>query len=174
MKKAGWVALRKSRPGKLSGSMQCLLERVSRKWHPFLRALDFLARRIIPMEGSRIFRLSWSWYDECEQYLFTHLTKTREEFERDVKELMRLFGDEYLAREESWASMSNWVSLVAEKLPGRGYIAVKPEECSISGGFIIRKKGKMERELVDLVGKELWDKAVRHNEAVKRGMGRGK
>ena len=113
----------------------------------------------------RTFELYWSWYEEHAYWLLSHPTKTKKQFQADVKKLLRKYGDEYLKKEDSWASARGWIKFVAEKLVGIGYAKVLPESFGFFGGNILENDDDGMR-WKKLVGEELFGKAIKHNKKV--------
>lgn len=113
------------------------------------------------------FELSWSWHEDYQPHVLAHESKTKEEFDVDVKELMVKYGPEYLAQEGSWASAPKWIDFVVKKLPERGYIPIVPECFNVFGAYIIEGDDRDDGEFGNVVGSDLLNKAIAHNQNVK-------
>lgn len=118
----------------------------------------------------KLFELYWIWYEEHSYWLFTHPNKTKKQFEADVKMLLREYGNDYLKEEDSWAGARGWIELIAEKLPVIGYTKIEPESTGFFGGYILRKDDDG-KEWEKIVGKELMEKAIKHNKKVEKSCG---
>lgn len=117
-----------------------------------------------------IFQLQWAWYEEQYNYLFSHPNKTQDEFKNDVKHLLVKYGKEYLENEGSWAGANRWVEFVSKKLPELGYKAVEPITESFWGAYIIRGDDGEDGEWGEIVGKELLQQAIYHNNILEEEM----
>jgi hypothetical protein len=105
--------------------------------------------------------------------LFVHSDKTKEQFEADVKDAYKKYGDEYLAQEEHWAGASQWTDFVAGKLSDYGYVRVSPIQVSCFGAFIIKNEeyDDDDRKFAEeFIGEVLLQKAVKHNEDLEKKM----
>ena len=121
-----------------------------------------------------VFKLSWSWYEDHNFWLFESQTKTTEEFDADVESLLKKYADEYMAQEKSWVMVPSWIKYVAEKLTSLGYVAVEPHTWGFWGGYILgddKARNKEDLAWGKIVGKKLLDKAVKHNAIIKKEMG---
>lgn len=116
----------------------------------------------------KVFEFAWTWYEDYYPYLFGGDDSiTPEQWGEDCKRALKAVGEEYLRSEECWASMDRWVEKAAEKLTEYGYTRIKPERFSIWGGFIIEKK---DAELIEHIGNELFEEAVKFNTHKERKM----
>ncbi len=118
----------------------------------------------------KTFELYWSYYEDYSYWLFSHPKKTKKQFQAYVKMLLREYGNDYLKEEGSWAGASGWIEKVAEKLTIIGYTKVLPERFGFFGGYILREDDDG-KEWSKIVGKDLFDKAIKHNEKVKKSCG---
>lgn len=112
-----------------------------------------------------VFELAWTWYEDYCPYLFSHDSKTKEEFNSDVKMLLKKHGQEYLDQETSWAGAARWVEFVAGKLPELGYSRITPEAFSIFGAYIIECREHDDDDFAfgEIIGEDLLKRAVEHN-----------
>jgi len=116
-----------------------------------------------------IFELAWTWNEDYIPYLFSHETKTKEDFRNDVKYLMRKYGKEYIEQEFSWVGASWWIEFIAKKMPELGYTHVYPEAMSVFGAFIIENiNNKDDKEFGEIIGEELLQEAIKHNNKIKK------
>ena len=121
---------------------------------------------------TKIFHLSWSWYEECDSYLFFHENKTEVEFHKDVKFLLRKYGEAYLEQEDNWTGAEAWISFIAPKMEELGYEKVKTVNYDFFGSYIIGNEGEEDISQKDdmafkkLVGKKLFDKAIKKNKVL--------
>jgi len=114
----------------------------------------------------QIFELSWSWYEEYCPYLFYHEKKTLRQFERDVKYLLRKYGNQYIKQEKSWISAHGWIEFVCIKLTELGYVPIRPNRFNIFGASIIdNKKDDDDKAFGKLIGSELLAKAIKCNKS---------
>jgi len=111
----------------------------------------------------KIFELSWRCYEDYCPYLFSHETKTKEEFNEDVKSILIKYGNEYINQETSWVGASDWIKYIVDKMPELGYQLVKPEIFSIWGAFIIDGDDETDIDFGNIVGIDLLHKAIEHN-----------
>ena len=119
-------------------------------------------------ENNQLFELSWSWYEDYSYYLFTHSNKTQEQFRKDVKTLLRKYGDAYLKQEKSWAGANDWIRYISGKMPELGYVPVSPVVKGFFGAYIIDGgKSDEDKEWGKIVGKDLLNKAVEHNKKLR-------
>lgn len=94
-----------------------------------------------------IYELYWSWYEDYQPHLFEHeQIKTEEEFEADCKKALLDCVEEYLAQEDSWAGMPDWIEYACKSLTKYGYERVRPVSCGWFGGYII-KADRIDSEL---------------------------
>jgi hypothetical protein len=117
-----------------------------------------------------IFELAWNWHEDYVPYLFSHDSKTKEEFNSDVKALLKKYGNEYIDQETSWVGAPGWIEHVVKKLPELGYIRIIPEQFSVFGAYIIECKEHDEDDFAfgDIVGEDLLKKAVEHNKKMEQ------
>lgn len=122
------------------------------------------------MIENKIFELYWSWYEEYSPYLLFHENKTKEEFEQDVKKYLIKYGDEYLEKEDGWIGASDWIQFIYDKLPELGYIKINPIATGFFGAYIIDGDNEEDIKWKEIVGEELYQKAVRKNKLVREKM----
>lgn len=122
-----------------------------------------------------LFELAWTWHEVYMTwhevyipYLFVHETKTREEFEADVRDAYRKYGDEYLQSEEDFVRASGWTYFVASKLPDYGYVPIKPIAVSCFAARLIDNDYDDRNFAEKFIGDELLKKAVEHNSVLLR------
>ena len=118
----------------------------------------------------KIFELAWTWYEDYRPFLFSHETKTKEDFEADVKSLMIKYGDEYIKQETSWVGASDWIEYISTKMSELGYETVTPERFSIFGAFIVDGNADDDIEFGKIIGEELFEKAIEHNKNLRKEM----
>jgi hypothetical protein len=112
----------------------------------------------------KLFELAWIWYEEYCPYLFIHPDKTEEQFNADVKDAFKKFGDDYLKQEDSWAGAERWTAYVASRLHEYGYTEVLPIRVSCCG----RKCDSDDRTFAEkFIGEDLFKKAIEHNKKIK-------
>jgi hypothetical protein len=118
-----------------------------------------------------IFELSWVWHEDYVPYLFSHDSKTKNDFESDVKNLFKKYGQAYIDQETSWVGASRWVEFIAKKLPELGYTRIIPEAVSVFGAYIIQCRERDEDDFAfgeEFIGKGLLKKAVAHNKKLEQ------
>lgn len=116
----------------------------------------------------KYFEFSWSYYEDSSSYLFYHESKTIKEFEADCKFLMIKYGNDYIEQEQYLTQAPRWIDFIIDKFSELGYERIIPVAFNIFGSYIIdddREDGKC--ALKQVVGKELFDKAVNHNKKIK-------
>lgn len=118
----------------------------------------------------KLFELGWGLYEEWSYHLFIHFDKTQDDFKQDVKSLLIKYGKDYLSSEQSWAGANGWVDFIAEKMPELGYQPIKPISESFWGAFIIEGKGDDDKEWGEVVGEELLQEAIIHNNKIREEM----
>jgi len=111
------------------------------------------------------FELSWSWYEDYQPYIFYHKNKTKKDFNKDVKNLFRKYGDEYIESEESWIGAPVWVGFIADKLPELGYKRVNQQipGFNVFGAYIIDGDDSEDEEFSKIIGKRLYKKVIKRN-----------
>ena len=115
----------------------------------------------------KLFELGWVWYEGWSYHLFIHFGKTQEDFKQDVKSLLVKYGKDYLASEESWAGANGWVDFIADKMPELGYQPIQPIRESFSGAYIIEGDNEDDKRWGEVVGKELLQEAISHNNKIR-------
>lgn len=112
----------------------------------------------------KLFKLEWYWYEETIYWLYVHPTKTDEEFDADVKNLLITYGDEYIKSGAiSWIMVNEWIAFISDKLQVLGYEMVYPHTWNFFGGFILNKD---DTDWKGVVGDRLFNKAVAINEEI--------
>lgn len=120
---------------------------------------------------TNLFNLQWCWYEDKNDYLFIHDNKTKEQFKQDVNEMLIKYGKEYLDQEESWAGANKWIDYISKKLPELGYQTVEPITSSFFGAYIITERHSSDdKEWGEIVGEELLQHAIEHNETFEKEM----
>jgi hypothetical protein len=124
---------------------------------------------------NKIFKLSYYSEDYEIVHLFTHKMwmLTKEDFESDVKKLMRDHMIDYLKQEESFATAENLMCYIISVggFEALGYEKVIPEphymirECTFQ-----KDDSEYDAPFIDIVGRELYDKAVQQNEDFGKGL----
>ena len=127
------------------------------------------------LRGVHLYWLSWTWWEEHEPIVLAHRECiSGERWEKLKREALRKAVEELLAGEDGYIGMNDIVEKTAEILC-RDYGFYKPEFTAslvLWGGVIIDRYGKHEVEtLTKLVGKDLTDKLVEHNEKIHRRLG---
>lgn len=115
----------------------------------------------------KIYELGWGWYEQWSYYLFIHFEKTQEDFKQDVKSLLIKYGKDYLSSEESWAGADRWIDFIAKKMPELGYQPIEPIRESFFGSYIIDGDGDGDKYWGEVVGEELLQEAIAHNNKIK-------
>ena len=118
----------------------------------------------------KLFELSWKDYDCLSYWLFLHENKTQEEFDKDVRFLLKKYGDEYIDGELGWVSASSWMEYISDKFEELGYKNVEPITWSFFGASLINHDGEMSSEDIkwgEIVGNDLIKRAKEFNENVK-------
>lgn len=119
------------------------------------------------MKNYKLFELKWVYYDECVYFLFIHENKTYEEFDKDICDMLIKYGDEYLAQESGYASLPSWIEYIAPKMCELGYELVEPKSKSFWGGYIISEDEDENKELINTVGRNLYNKSIEHNSKIR-------
>ena len=117
-----------------------------------------------------LFELGWGWYEDWSYHLFVHFGKTQEQFKEDVKLLLVKYGKDYLKSEISWAGANGWVDFIADKMPELGYQPIKPISESFFGAYIIEGNEEDDNRWGEVVGEELLQEAILHNNKVREKM----
>ena len=117
-----------------------------------------------------LFELGWGWYEDWSYHLFIHFGKTQEQFKEDVKLLLVKYGKDYLKSETSWAGANGWVDFIADKMPELGYQPIKPISESFFGAYIIKGNEDDDKRWGEVVGEELLQEAILHNNKVREEM----
>ena len=119
----------------------------------------------------KIYELYWSWYEDYIHFTFCHPeNKSEEEFKADVDSLMIKYGEDYLESEESWAGANGWVEYIVPKMKELGYETPTQTTYGFWGAYIIESKADDDKKFGDVVGKELLEKAIKHNKKIKEEM----
>ena len=118
------------------------------------------------IKNERVFELAWTWHEDYTPYLFYHPTKTKDEFNSDVKLMLIKYGNEYIASETSWVGASRWIEYVANKMPELGYKQINPKAFHFFGAYIIKGDDDDDKEWCKIVGKKLLNKAIKHNKTL--------
>ena len=114
-----------------------------------------------------LFELGWGWYEDWIYHLFIHFGKTEEDFKQDIKSLLVKYGKDYLASEKSWVGANGWIDFIAEKMPELGYQPVQPIRENFFGAYIIEGNDDDDKRWGDVVGEELLQEAILHNNKVR-------
>jgi hypothetical protein len=117
-----------------------------------------------------LFELGWVCHEDWSYHLFIHFGKTQEQFKEDVKLLLVKYGKDYLKSETSWAGANRWVDFIADKMPELGYRPIKPISESFFGAYIIKGNDEDDKRWGEVVGEELLQEAILHNNKVREKM----
>ena len=122
----------------------------------------------------KLYNLGYYYEEGGADYLFTHPeNKTQEEFDADAKSLIRKYGYEFMAQQEGWIGNTEWIDYVAGKMPELGYERVTPITTSFYARFILKddEDSYYSQEWYDVVGPDLYNKALEYNKKVEEDMG---
>jgi hypothetical protein len=76
---------------------------------------------------TNLFELIWDDWDGSDNYLFLHSNKTQEEFNSDVKLLLKKYGKEYIdSNIDQFVGADGWISFIVPKMSELGYIPAIP------------------------------------------------
>ena len=110
----------------------------------------------------KLFEFCWSECDDSTSYLFSHPSKTNEEFDADVHQLLKQYGNDYLESiPQDWAGSADWCSFIIPKLTELGYSMVRPHYCFFPVTCILEHDA--DEDWSGVVGVELYKKAIEHN-----------
>lgn len=116
-----------------------------------------------------IFEFSWSWYEDYSPFIFEGPEKTEEEWKQDCIQALKDVGETVL-KDDSWAGASGWVESACSALENKGYKRVKPVSFGVFGAYIIEGDDEDDKEFGELVGEELYQKAIEHNRLISEEM----
>lgn len=118
----------------------------------------------------KYFRITWSWYEDVEYYIFAHKTKTQSEFLSDWNNLLISKGDEYIQQEEEcWVGAKGWIEHCQTYMENLGYERIEFIDWEFFGGYILTDKCTDGFEKI--VGETLIEKAIQHNIKIEQEMG---
>jgi len=116
-----------------------------------------------------LYNLSCGGWGTYSDWLFTNINNpSPSQFNHDVEALIKKYGKEYLEQEESWACFGDWVTYIVNKLSELGYERAVITNVFIPTQGIIRDLDDQDlnNSFRKIVGKELFDLAVKHNERI--------
>lgn len=119
------------------------------------------------MLKDNLFNIVCSGYDGNSSWLFSHPTKSKVDFDRDMKFLFKKYSNDYIEQEESWVTTDEWLEFIVKKLPELGYEEVITGCDFVLESTIVKKEENDTRnnfKLERLAGKELLEKALLKNE----------
>lgn len=116
----------------------------------------------------QVFRISWHWYEEEWNYLFTHPNKTEEEFNEDIVRHIKVVGQKYLDQETSWVGASDWIEFATNSFHILGYEKVTTIDWSFFGGYILATDCHEYDNWKEVVGEDLCNKAISMNDATRK------
>jgi len=108
-----------------------------------------------------IFEFSYAWYEEYEPHLFDGSAKSDSEWQEECEQAMRDVGEDLIKSSEGWVGAPAWVEAACKKLEEKGYKRIEPVKYEVWGSYIVSEK-----EFAKIVGKELFNKAIKHNKKV--------
>ena len=120
-----------------------------------------------------IYEFFWSWYEDYVPHLLLHKeNKTKQEFEKDCINALKIVGKEYIEKETSWVGAHRWIKNAVEYMyKNMGY--EKPNIINFGhfGSYIIEhntenKLKEDDTEWKKLVGKDLFKKASEKNKKI--------
>jgi hypothetical protein len=115
----------------------------------------------------KLFKLYWSWYEDHEYWLFSHMMKTEEQFDADIRMIIRKVGKNFIESSNSYIGMNNWMEAVANELPSIGYEKVETIPWGIWGGYILKKNEEDTSEKIkNIIGDELFEMAIEKNKEI--------
>jgi hypothetical protein len=127
----------------------------------------------------KVYKLSWTWYEDDEYYLFSHPKSSQEQFKKDVKSLLRKYGNEYIDQEDGWVGAPQWVKYISKKLSILGYRPMTVLNWSFSGAYLIENRyhsKKIDKDVQrwqEVVGARLTKKAIEKNRKFRYKLRRG-
>lgn len=114
--------------------------------------------------NEKVFELYWSWYEEYTPYLFYHENKTKDEFESDVKQLLRLGTDAITDKNKGmYIGAKECIDFISDKIEQLGYQRIEPIAWGFFGGSILDGSDGESRAWSDLIGEEQMEKIISHN-----------
>ena len=132
----------------------------------------------------KIYNLYYSWYEEYSRNEFTHpQNKLLAEFQEDCQDLLLKYapdfiknGGEYNDRKyQGWIGASDFINLIASKLPELGYVNLQDTFEEVSFGVFgsnILRKSEGDEEIVKLLGEDLTKSTFEHNKRVRDRLNR--
>ena len=129
----------------------------------------------------KIYNFYWAEYEGYSPHNLTHKEdKTQEQFEIDCKNALINCGKEYIDQEESWVGIDGWIVYAVDyMIKNMGYKTLDEVSyglCNamiISGGnhkyetnYKIEDLDEDGKGVLEVVGKELFDKAIEHNKKI--------
>lgn len=111
-----------------------------------------------------LFKISTADQDSEHHWLFSHLTKTENEFNDDINLLFKKYSDEFIETTETIIDFDTWVEYIALKMPELGYKVVTPITWRLNGGGGLDMDNiswdtHLQR-LIAMVGEETVQKAI--------------
>lgn len=125
------------------------------------------------MSDLYVYDMSWTWYEDWNLQEFVHKEKkTSDEFEQDVRTVMKSHIDDYLKQEKGWAGMSDFISYIGRHMGELGYSPLKKQGYfGFFGAYIVKDEDRRSddsNKVEELIGKENLEKMFKHNEKVEK------
>lgn len=117
-----------------------------------------------------IFEIYWSWYEEYTPYLFEGNHRSRRRWERDCKEAIRRCVKRYFREEKHNYMVPSWIKYACQELENMGYKPVKPISWGYFGGYILKENDRDSLGWKRIVGKSVFEVAVRKNKKIEERM----
>lgn len=112
-----------------------------------------------------LFELSWVEDEEFTHYLFEHDSKTEEEFNTDIRVMLQKHAEEFFTHQGGQTiGSSDWLHYIANRMDQLGYSRPNTARVVFSATCILTQNDDV--DWVHVVGKELFKKAVMHNENI--------
>jgi hypothetical protein len=125
------------------------------------------------MKQGKLFRIDWGSYEDSNYELFTHPTKTKTQFDKDIKKIIELYRLSFIngTPKEGYIGCDDLANVITDGLLEMGY--TNPEIIELQVGYqgIINEKKSFanpndQYEEKKLCGEDLFDRIVAHNKAL--------
>jgi len=111
------------------------------------------------------------WDGDASYHLLLHPNKTQEEFEKEVTNLLREKGEEFIKQEECYIGNDSWLDyIVPFMINDLGYTNAEIKGLVWQEVGIIRENNQYSTDWFDTVGEQLFSKAAKRNRDIEYGM----
>jgi hypothetical protein len=121
----------------------------------------------------QLFELEWHTFDSNNSFLFIHPNKDQKQFKKDVRFMLKKYGEEYLNNCVEYQSphVRDWIEFIVDKMPELGYQIVNPIKEKFQSMKIDKdndRYGDFNKKWGNVIGKKLLNLALQQNEKIEK------